>query len=52
VIAEFPDHATAAAVSMAVNVAGTATVRTTVLLTAEEIDTAVKKTVSYRPPGA
>ncbi len=51
-IAEFPDHATAAAVSMAVNVAGTATLRTTVLMTPEEIDAAVKKTVSYRPPGA
>ena len=51
-IAEFPDHATAAAVSMAVNVAGTATLRTTVLITPEEIDAAVKKTVSYRPPGA
>jgi uncharacterized protein with GYD domain len=51
-IVEFPDHASAAAVSLAVNAAGAAHLRTTLLLTPEEIDAAVKKTVSYRPPGA
>jgi len=51
-IAEFPDHATAAAVSLAVNAAGTATLRSTPLLTPEEMDAAAKKTVAYRPPGA
>ena len=51
-IAEFPDHATAAAVSMAVNATGLATLRSTPLVTAEEMDAAAKKTVSYRPPGA
>jgi len=51
-IAEFPDHTSAAAVSLADNAAGTATLRTTVLLTPEEMDAAAKKTVSYRPPGA
>jgi uncharacterized protein with GYD domain len=51
-IGEFPDHATAAAVSLAVNAAGTATLRTTLLLSPEEMDAAAKKTVSYRPPGA
>ncbi len=30
----------------------TATLRTTALLTPEEMDAAAKKTVSYRPPGA
>jgi len=50
--AEFPDHTSAAAVSLAVNAAGTATLRTTILLTPEEMDAAAKKTVSYRPPGA
>ena len=51
-IGEFPDHTTAAAVSLAVNAAGTATLRTTLLLTPEEMDAAAKMTVSYRPPGA
>jgi len=51
-IAEFPDHATAVSVSLAVNAAGTATLRSTPLVTPEEMDAAAKKTVSYRPPGA
>ena len=51
-IAEFPDNASAAAVSLAVNAAGAATIRTTALLTPEDIDAAMKKTVSYRAPGA
>jgi uncharacterized protein with GYD domain len=51
-IAEFPDHATALAVSMAVNSAGAAQLRTTLLLPAEEVDAAAKKTIGYRPPGS
>jgi uncharacterized protein with GYD domain len=51
VIADVPDNVTAAAVSLTVNAAGAATAKVTVLLTAEEIDTAVKKSPSYRPPG-
>jgi uncharacterized protein with GYD domain len=51
IIADIPDNVSAAALSMTVNAAGTASSRITVLLTAEEIDSAVKKTVSYRPPG-
>ncbi|HWZ57759.1 MAG TPA: GYD domain-containing protein [Gemmatimonadaceae bacterium] len=50
-IAEFPDAATAAAVSLAVNSSGFAQVQTTVLITAEDVDAASKKSVVYRPPG-
>jgi len=46
-----PDNVTAAALSLTVNAAGTATAKVTVLLTADEIDTAAKKTATYRPPG-
>ena len=51
VIADMPDHAAATAVSLTAGAAGTATVKVTVLLTAEEVDAAVKKSPSYRPPG-
>ncbi len=52
VIAEMPDHATAAAISMAVGASGAASIETVVLVTPEEIDEAAKKSVGYRPPGA
>lgn len=51
IIADVPDNVTAAALSLIVNAAGTATAKITVLLTAEEIDAATKKTATYRPPG-
>lgn len=51
VIAEIPDNVTAAALSLTVNASGAATTRITVLLTAEELDAAAKKSPSYRPPG-
>jgi uncharacterized protein with GYD domain len=51
VIADVPDNVSAAALSLTVNAAGAATTKITVLLTAEEIDAAAKKTVSYRAPG-
>jgi uncharacterized protein with GYD domain len=51
VICDLPDAATAAALALAVNQAGRATTRTTVLMTPEEVDLAAKKAVSYRPPG-
>jgi len=41
----------AAPLSLAVNATGTATGKVTVLMTAEDIDAAVKKTTSYRAPG-
>ena len=51
VIAEMPDNASAAAISLALAASGGATSRTVVLLTPEEMDTASKKTPTYRPPG-
>jgi uncharacterized protein with GYD domain len=51
-IAEFPDQSTAAALSLAVNASGAARLRSTVLITPEEVDAAAKKSVTYRPPGA
>jgi uncharacterized protein with GYD domain len=51
VIIDAPDNSTIAAVSLAVNAAGGASVKTVALLTAEEIDQAAKKPVRYRPPG-
>ncbi len=51
VIVDVPDNVTAAAVALTVNASGAAAVRTTVLMTPEEVDTATKKSPSYRPPG-
>ncbi|HSB52910.1 MAG TPA: GYD domain-containing protein [Gemmatimonadales bacterium] len=52
IIADLPDANTAMAVSLAVNAAGAAHLRTVPLLSPEDMDAAVKKTVDYRPPGA
>lgn len=52
VIVDLPDMESAAAVALAVNGSGGATVRTTVLLTPEEVDAAAKRSVDYRPPGS
>lgn len=51
VIVDMPDNQSAAAVSLALGASGAVTSRTTVLLTAEDIDAAVKKSVAYTPPG-
>jgi uncharacterized protein with GYD domain len=51
VILDAPDHATVAAASVAINASGAVTTRTTVLMTPEEVDQAVKKAVAYTPPG-
>jgi len=50
-IGDFPDNETAAAFSFAVNASGAVKIKTTVLMTPEEVDKATKKTVNYRPPG-
>ena len=50
VIAELPDDASAAAVSLAVGAGGAVNgLKTTVLITPETLDQATKKTVGYRP---
>lgn len=51
-IADLPDNAAAAALALAVSAGGGATVETTVLLTADDIDKATKQAVNYRPPGS
>ena len=51
VIVDVPDNVTAAALSLTINATGTVSTKITVLLTAEEIDAAAKKTLAYRPPG-
>ncbi len=52
VILDVPDNVTAAAISLTGSSSGAVILKTTVLLTPEEIDEAAKKTVGYRPPGA
>jgi len=52
VIADLPDHVSAAAISLAVTATGAARTKTTALLTPAEVDQAVKKTVKYEPPRA
>jgi uncharacterized protein with GYD domain len=51
VICDLPDNSTAAAVALAVNSSGAASVETVVLMTPEEVDAASRTTVDYRPPG-
>src|SRR5215472_16537224 len=51
VIVDLPENLTAAAISLVVMSTGTARIRTTVLLTPEEIDQAAKTPVDYNPPG-
>ena len=52
VVVELPDNEAAAAVALTVNASGGATTTTTLLLTPEEVDSAAKKSVDYRPPGS
>jgi uncharacterized protein with GYD domain len=51
IIADVPDNANVATVCLAVNASGAVEVRTTVLLTPEEIDKASEKSIDYTPPG-
>jgi uncharacterized protein with GYD domain len=50
-IVDVPDNASMAAIALTAGASGAVTVKTTVLMTPEEVDEAVKKTPSYRPPG-
>jgi uncharacterized protein with GYD domain len=51
VIVDLPDNASAAAVSLAFGSSGRAHIRTTALITPEEIDAAAKKKLPYKAPG-
>ena len=50
-IVDLPDNSTAAALGIAVSAVGAVRTRTTALLTVEEVDGALAKSVNYRPPG-
>jgi uncharacterized protein with GYD domain len=50
-IVDMPDSASAAAASLTIGASGGLTSKLTVLLTAEEIDQAAKKSATYTPPG-
>ena len=52
VTVDLPDNQAATAVALTVNAAGGAVVKTTVLLTPEEVDAAAHQSVDYRPPGS
>ncbi len=51
VIAELPDQSTAVAMSLVVNASGAVRLKTTALMTPEEMDAAAKKTIGYQAPG-
>jgi uncharacterized protein with GYD domain len=51
VICDLPDNQAAAAVALTVNSSGAAAVKTTVLMTPEEVDRATKLTPTYHKPG-
>jgi uncharacterized protein with GYD domain len=51
VIVDFPDIVSLASVAIAVSATGLVRTRTTALMTVEEVDRALAKSVSYRPPG-
>ena len=51
VIVDLPDNVSAAALGIAISGAGLARTRTTALMTVEEVDRALEKSVSYRAPG-
>jgi len=51
IIADLPNHAAATAGVLTTTATGALTVKTTVLLTPEDVDAAVKMTPTYSPPG-
>jgi uncharacterized protein with GYD domain len=51
-VADLPDNNAAAALALNVTAGGGASVRTTVLLTPEDVDAATKISVQYTPPGS
>jgi uncharacterized protein with GYD domain len=51
VVAEMPDNEAAAAIALTVNASGAVKIKTTVLLTPEEVDAAAQRSVDYQPPG-
>ena len=50
-IVDLPDNESAASLALIVNASGGARVKTTVLLTPEQVDEATERAVTFRPPG-
>ncbi len=50
-IADVPDNVSMAAISLTAAASGVGNVKTTVLMTPEQVDEIMKKKPSYRPPG-
>ena len=50
-IVDMPDNVSGTAASLIVNASGAVKMKTDVLLTPEEVDQAIRKNVTYRPPG-
>ena len=51
-IVDAPDDEAVAAVGITINGSGAASMRTTKLLTVEQVDEALGRTVNYQPPGS
>jgi uncharacterized protein with GYD domain len=51
VISDLPDNVTAAALAIGIGSTGTVSLKTTVLITPEELDQATRKTVAFRAAG-
>jgi len=51
-IAEAPDDEAAAAVAIAINSSGAVSARTIKLLSVEQVDDALRRSVDYHPPGS
>jgi uncharacterized protein with GYD domain len=50
-VVDLPDNETATAIALTVNASGAVAVKTTVLLTPEEVDAAARRSAPYRAPG-
>jgi uncharacterized protein with GYD domain len=51
VVVDLPDNESAVALAIAVGSSGMVDIRTTPLVTPQEVDAAAEKSVSYTPPG-
>lgn len=51
ILVDLPDNVTTTSVTLAGNVSGTFSIRGVPLLTPEELDEAIEKSVDFRPPG-
>lgn len=51
-IVDMPSNADMAAIAMTVGASGAVSLKTSVLMSPEEVDGASEKTVEYRPPGS